>query len=90
MVTIPKRKQIPPTTISVFLGLNESNDGDTELKLGEASRMENWRITDGMKLKRMEGYTPLFNSLGSGNINGMTVYNDTLIFAHGGNVYKKN
>ena len=31
--------------IQKFLGLNESKDGDTQLKVGEASRMENWQIT---------------------------------------------
>lgn len=93
IATIIIPKQIPPTTINVFLGLNESSDGDTELKLGEASKMLNWRITDAMKLKKMEGYSPLFASLGAGVIQGQwkgtvggTFYH---LFAHGGNIYKR-
>ena len=29
--------------IQKFLGLNESPDGDTQLKLGEASEIRNWK-----------------------------------------------
>lgn len=90
-ITVPK--SIPPTSISVFRGLNESSDGDTELKLGEASKMFNWRVTDGGKLKKMEGYAPLFPSLGTGVIQGQ-FYGDVggayqHLFAHGGNIYKR-
>jgi len=90
-IQIPK--QIPPTTINVFLGLNESADGNTELKLGEASKMLNFRVTDRGKLKKMEGYAPLFPSLGAGIIQGQWhgevggTYQH--LFAHGGNVYKR-
>ena len=93
MAKIQIPKSIPPSTISNFLGINESSDGSTELQLGEASKMINWRITDGGKLKKMEGYSPLFPSLGSGTIqgqwqgdvNGSWVH----LFAHGGNIYKR-
>ena len=37
-------------TVDKFLGINESGDGDTELKLGEASKMENFTITDAYNL----------------------------------------
>ena len=37
-------------TVDKFLGINESADGLTELALGEASRMENFFITDGYNL----------------------------------------
>lgn len=37
-------------SVDAFLGLNEAADGDTELKMGQASRMENWYITDGYNL----------------------------------------
>lgn len=37
-------------TCDKFLGLNEGADGSTELNMGEASRMENWTITDGLNL----------------------------------------
>ena len=42
-------------TVDKFLGLNESGDGDTELKLGEASRMENFTITDAFNLSLRPG-----------------------------------
>ena len=31
--------------INEFFGINESLDGDTQLRMGEASEMDNWRIT---------------------------------------------
>lgn len=37
-------------TVDKFLGINEAADGFTELKMGEASKMENWFITDAYNL----------------------------------------
>lgn len=48
-------------TVDKFLGLNESADDSTELKLGEASKMENFCITDGYNLKTRPGVTPVVN-----------------------------
>lgn len=42
-------------TVDRFLGLNESADGTTELKLGEASKIENFMITDEYNLKSRPG-----------------------------------
>ena len=42
-------------TIDKFLGINQSGDGDTELKMGEASRMENFTITDAQNLALRPG-----------------------------------
>lgn len=42
-------------TVDKFLGINESGDGDTELKLGEASRMVNFTITDAYNLSLRPG-----------------------------------
>ena len=42
-------------SIPKWLGLNEHPDGDTRLKLGEASDMDNWRITKDGNLKRRPG-----------------------------------
>jgi len=90
-ITIPK--QVPPATINVFLGVNQSNDGDTELKLGEASTCMNWVVTDANKLKKAIGYMPLFPSLGAGVIQGQWLGNvagtRVHLFAHGGNIYKR-
>ena len=38
-------------SVDKFLGLNESAGGQTELKLGEAAKMENFYITDNLNLK---------------------------------------
>ena len=42
-------------TVDRFLGINESGDGDTELKMGEASKMENFTITDEYNLALRPG-----------------------------------
>lgn len=42
-------------TVDKFLGLNESADGSTELKLGEAQKIENFYITDGYNLASRPG-----------------------------------
>ena len=42
-------------TVDKFLGLNEAEDGTTELKLGEASKIENFTITDSYNLKSRPG-----------------------------------
>lgn len=42
-------------SVDKFLGINESADGDTELKMGEAARMENFAITDALNLTLRPG-----------------------------------
>lgn len=42
--------------IGKFLGINENPDGDTNLKMGEASDMLNWRITKDNHLQIRPGY----------------------------------
>lgn len=46
-------------SIHAFLGLNESPDGDTTLKMGEAALMRNWRITREGHLQIRPGYAPV-------------------------------
>ena len=41
--------------IQRFLGLNENMDGDTQLKLGEASNIENFRVTQQYHLQGRSG-----------------------------------
>ena len=41
--------------INEFLGINESLDGDTQLRMGEASEMDNWRITPQYHLRVRPG-----------------------------------
>ena len=48
-------------TVDRFLGLNESVDSATELKLGEASKIENFNITDDYNLKTRSGVTKIFH-----------------------------
>lgn len=56
-------------SVNNFLGLNQSGDGDTELKMGEASKMVNFTITDGMNLKRRAGVVPaLFGQGDAGEV----------------------
>lgn len=63
-------------TVDKFLGLNESADGDTELKLGEASKIENFDITDNYNLKLRGGVRKIKDmggkilQLKTGNIGG--------------------
>lgn len=42
-------------SVDKFLGINEAEDGKTELKMGEASTMENFAITDGFNLTMRPG-----------------------------------
>lgn len=42
-------------TVDKFLGINEAGDGDTELKMGEASKMENFLVTDAYNLTLRPG-----------------------------------
>ena len=42
-------------TVDKFLGINEAADGFTELKMGQASEMKNFLITDGFNLKMRPG-----------------------------------
>lgn len=45
--------------LNKWLGLNESPDGDTGLKTGEAARMRNFRITREQHLQLRPGYAPV-------------------------------
>lgn len=50
--------------IKTFLGLNESRDGDTQLKMGEASSMDNWRVTPEYHLHIRPGIHTLWQFTG--------------------------
>lgn len=70
MAKIIVPKEIPPTVINKFLGVNENVDGEYGLKLGEASKQVGFRVTSGMQLKRMEGYKTIMGGF-TGNVQGM-------------------
>jgi hypothetical protein len=86
-------KTVTPTRITAFLGLNKSEEGDTELKLGEASETQNFRVTSGYEIKKMEGWQPLFDSIGQEEVNEMWAGKlngiNTLVFKHGSKLYKR-
>lgn len=56
MATLRAAPTPKPIEIDKFLGLNESI-GDTEVKLGEAIYMRNFRITPNFKLEKRKGHT---------------------------------
>ena len=51
----PKNNGTKMFTVDKFLGINEAADGYTELKMGEASNMENFFITDAFNLTLRPG-----------------------------------
>lgn len=55
MATITGSASEKVYSIPKWLGLNENPDGDTRLKMGEASEMVNWKITRDGNLKRRPG-----------------------------------
>lgn len=89
MATIPKQKQINPITIDKFLGLNLSNTGDTQIKIGESGNMNNFYITNDYKLRKIFGYKHFYDF--ETEIKGMytTVLNNNhyLLVATNGKLY---
>ena len=57
--------------IEKFLGLNENPDGDTKLKLGEASKCQNWKVTRDWNLKKRPGSKCVSNTYSKAPIQGM-------------------
>lgn len=91
MATIRIPNAIPPTKIERFLGLNENQDGQYGLKLGEAVKQIGWRVTSGGQLKKMEGYQTIFEGL-TGKVQGMWYgkLNNSFffLFANNGHLWK--
>lgn len=66
-----------------FLGLHENPDGDTKLKLGEASSCRNWKVTRDRNLKKRGGFHTLLSldadeesavkGMWFGNVNGSEI-----------------
>lgn len=59
MATIREDQGAKVYQIKKWLGLNESPDGDTQLKLGEAAEMRNFCITRENHLQIRPGYAPV-------------------------------
>lgn len=58
---IKVQKDVKPAVIDKFLGLNISNTGDTQIKLGESGNMDNFYITNDYKLRKMYGYKSVYD-----------------------------
>lgn len=56
MANIVPNDDVSVYKLQKFLGLNESSDGDTQLKLGEASEIRNWQVTPQYHLRVRPGY----------------------------------
>lgn len=65
MATISTATNEKVFSINKWGGLNEHPDGDTRLKLGEASTMVNWKITRDGNLKRRPGAEVIFGICGT-------------------------
>lgn len=57
--------------IKIWLGLNESPDGDTGLELGEAAVMRNFRITRESHLQIRPGYAPVWAAEEEAPVHGL-------------------
>ena len=79
--------------IESFLGVNKKST-ETLLELGEASDMKNCIITDDRKLKKMHGYSRLFDTLGDYIVNGIwygtLLGTPHMLFACNGHIYEHN
>lgn len=59
MANIVSTSETKVFQVRSWLGLNESPDGDTQLKIGEAAEMRNFRITAEGHLQIRPGYGPI-------------------------------
>ncbi len=78
--------------IENWLGLNEAPDGDSKLKLGEASVCNNWRVTRDRNMRRRPGTR--VEAMYSGAIHGMwsgrVASSEYLVYAAGTKLYAYN
>lgn len=65
MANIVPKDDVSVFKLQKFLGLNESSDGDTQLKMGEASEMRNWQVTPQYHLRVRPGYKTIKQFNGS-------------------------
>ena len=61
MAKLANVKEVTPTRIDKFLGLNLSDTGDTQIQFGESGNMDNFYITNDLKLRKMYGYKSFFD-----------------------------
>ena len=92
MAYIQATTQPSPTSIDNFLGLNMNETGATQLKLGEASRMKNFRITKNYKLAKMNGYKKKYEASGAIRTQwiGKLGEKEVHVYVAGGKIYNKD
>lgn len=71
MATIKASNNEAVYRIDKFLGLNENPAGDTKLKLGEASKCQNWKITRDRNLMKRPGSKTLFDTYSKAPVMGL-------------------
>ena len=71
MATISSSSESKVFQIKKWLGLNESPDGDTHMKMGEAAKMRNFRITAEDHLQIRPGYGKLATFSANHPVRGM-------------------
>ena len=57
--------------IEKFLGLNENPAGDTKLKLGQATKCQNWKVTRDWNLMKRPGSKKLLDTHSKAPVKGM-------------------
>lgn len=71
MATISSSSETKVFQIKKWLGLNESPDGDTHMKMGEAAKMRNFRITAESHLQIRPGYGKAADLSPGSRVHGM-------------------
>ena len=71
MATIKASNKESIYKIEKFLGLNENPAGDTKLRLGEASRCQNWKVTRDRNLMKRPGSKTLVDTYSKAPVQGL-------------------
>ena len=71
MATIKATNNESIYKIEKFLGLNENPAGDTKLKLGEASKCQNWKVTRDRNLMKRPGSKTLYDTYSKAPVQGL-------------------
>lgn len=85
------KKPPNPVNLETFLGTNESV-GETEIKLGEMVKQENFRVTKNFKLDKRLGFNDYIVCPGAirGVWHGVVNDKSVILFATGGVLYERN
>lgn len=86
---VPASPQELLLSINNFQGINMAAT-PTQIADNESPDMLNFKLSNAGRLVKRTGYDKCFNSLGVGNINGMTEYKGLFLFAFKDKLYKLN